>query len=76
MDKTEAMDLVQVMEQKEVKKLVKEKQKVALKEQFSRKKLTLNELNRKMKTVILEFDISKQPIPCTEYYRTIKAMAT
>ena len=73
MDKTEAEDLVRVMERNEVKKLVKEKQKVALEEQFSRKKLTLNELNRIIKSVILGFDISKKRSLSINYFRMMMA---
>ena len=73
MDKTEAEDLVRVMERNEVKKLVKEKQKVALEEQFSRKKLTLNELNRIIKSVILRFNISKKRILSINYFRIMMA---
>ena len=55
MDRTEAEDLVQVLEQNEVKKLmIKEKQKAVVEEQFSRKKLALVELTGKINLVTFE----------------------
>ena len=55
MDRTEAEDLVQVLEQNEVKKLlIKEKQKAVVEEQFSRKKLALVELTGKIPLVTIE----------------------
>ena len=55
MDRTEAEDLVQVLEQNEVKKLmIKEKQKAVVEEQFSRKKLALVELTGKIHLVTFE----------------------
>ena len=56
MDKAEAEELVEVLVQNEVGKLlVKERQKAALEEQFGRKQLALKELSGKIHLVILGF---------------------
>ena len=61
MDRTEAEDLVQVLEQNEVKKLmIKEKQKAVVEEQFSRKKLALVELTGKINLVTSHHIISPE----------------